>query len=784
MSVRRATLSALAAVVGGSVLAALPAPVQADVDLPSAGSALDLPTGVSVSATSGDPLSRAVADAGLDATVDFNDFPSKGTSYLLLSSGDAGSVFEGVPTSQLSTDFGSDGAPDASSITLTVAAGTPGAGCLFVDFALGTEETLGYDPALTPNDDRLTIVKDGTNYAVNAGEAYFGQAGWPESAPPPYEVHDLDYWHRPGDPLDPVPGTAEEPRLAPVTGLNNVTSRDTARIPLDVSSAEEVTITVSDAPAGANGDLDSVAFLDNVRLGASCANGTGVEPKPENQLSPNSCCGVIRGIRGVGNTLTYDPVPSTGAIELYDAPGVEANGWRSPSNKPVELRFRWYRTSNLNRNSGDMSNWVAIPNADRQSYVPTSVDRSKVLIVLVTGVVDGRRYETYPSTNTASTWYVTTQIDYGTFSEGEAPIIRGPEDGTASVGDTLTAQIGDTVPRQDTYDWQWYAKSPGSSGVGSSISGATDQNLVIGESQAGKVLTVRAIAKRDQFTAKTWYSAEYGPIETQTWTTTTAPQITHDGTPVVDEVLTAVPGEWVPTPTSYSYQWRRNGALISGAVAANYTLREADAGAAITVDVSGVRTGYAQVPLASAAVVPAGKLMTGSTPTITGTARVGLRLTGAAAGWLPAYSTLTYSWYAGDTLLQTGSSRYLTVPAGAVGKPIVLRVRGVKNGYEPLTVPSAATALVARGTMTAGTVRIYGTAKVGYTLRASPGTWSPSGVAFKYQWRIGSTWLSGTTRTSIKLPSSARGKRITLWVTGTKAGYTTTKKSAITGVVR
>ncbi|NYI46874.1 hypothetical protein BJ993_003954 [Nocardioides aromaticivorans] len=794
MSMRRACLSALISAVGASALVALPpaAPARADVDTSAAALALDLPAGVTVTSLAGAPASRAIADTGVDQTVDFNDFPSRGSSYLMLSTGDASKVFEGVPTSQLSTDFGDDGAPDASSITIKVAAGTPGAGCLFVDFALGTEEPTGYT-ASTP-DDALSIVKDGTNYALNAGDGYFSQddpdttasPDWPESGKPPYEVNQVDYWHRPGDPLDPIPGTAEDPRLPAVTGLNHVTSLDTARVPLDVSSDQEVVVTVTDAPTGANGDLDSVAFVDDVRLASSCGNGIGVEPKPENQESPTACCGVIRGVRGVGNALVYDPIPSTPAVEMYDAPGVEANGWRSPSNKPVELRFRWYRTASGYRNNGSMRAWTAIPNADRQSYVPTSVDKGKVLIVLVTGLVDGRRAETFPSTNDAATWYVTLQIDLGTFVEGEAPVISGPADGSAAVGETLTAQIGDTVPRQDTYDWQWYAKAPGASGLGSSISGANGQSITLGEAQAGKVLTVRATAKRDQFADKTWTSPEYGPIEALTWGATGTPSIVDDGSPQVNDVVTVDPGAWEPTPTSYSYQWRRNGLPISGAVSGNYTLKAADAGASITVDVSGVRTGYAQVPKTSAPITPQGATMAGAVPTITGTPKVGVRLTGAVSGWSPVGSSLTYQWYVGETQVQSGTSRYFTPPASAVGLPVTLRVTGTRTGYEPLTVPSAPTAPVAKGALAVGTVRMSGILRVGNTLRASTPYWGPSPVSFKYRWKIGSAYVAAPagTRSYLKLPARARGKRITLVVTASKAGYGSVTKSVVSAAVR
>jgi hypothetical protein len=48
--------------------------------------------------------------------------------------------------------------------------------------------------------------------------------------------------------------------------------------------------------------------------------------------------------------------------------------------------------------------------------------------------------------------------------------------------------------------------------------------------------------------------------------------------PIVGTVCSVTNGNWVGTPTSYSYQWTRNGTAIGGATAATYTLVSADTG--------------------------------------------------------------------------------------------------------------------------------------------------------------------------------------------------------------
>ncbi|GAA3813148.1 hypothetical protein [Nocardioides panacisoli] len=756
MGIKGIALTAATGLIGSALGVVSAAPALADVAPLAATAAIDAPAGVSA----------ALSGSAAVTSTAFNDFPSQGSSYLVLSTGDADQVLPALPDpqAQLSTDRGNDGAPDSSSLTLTIQPAA-GIGCLFVDFALGTEEPV-HTYTTDSASDTLSIKRSGdaTEYAMNAGRGYFSQASWP-AKPVPYSVNALDYWHAPGDPTDPVTGSTEEPRLPRLTGLNHVTTRDTARIPLTFAGgAETVTVSVSDV---SNGDLDSVAFLDHLRLGASCSSGTGVEPNPAYGG------GVIGGIRGVGDELWYDPIPSTSDIERYDDPAVQGNGWRSPSNVPVELRFRWYRTMAGYAHDGDMSHWSAIPDADRQSYVPTSVDAGSVLIVMVTGFVDGRRPETFPSTGTQSTWYVTLPIGNGTFVDGEAPTIVGPSGGHASVGDTLTAQIGHTVPREDTYSWQWFEN-------GVSISGATGQSLTLGAAQAGRTITVTATAKRLNFDPKSWTSAGYGPITLQTWSSTGSPTILDDGTPTYGETLTADPGSgWAPTPDSYSYQWKRDGIVISGATNASYSIKSDDVGGSLTVTVSGVKTGYAAQPRTSEPVSVLGATMIAGTPTITGTPTVDQTLTAVSTGWNPGDATLTYAWYAGDLKLQEDSSRYLVVPAKAAGLPIVVRVTGSRTGYQPLTVASDPTPAVAKGKLTVGTPQVYGAAVVGQTLQAITGAWGPSGVRLSTQWKVGGTPVTGRAghRESFTIPRSARGKRITFVVTGKLAGYTTVTRS-------
>ncbi|WP_457974871.1 peroxidase family protein [Arthrobacter sp. D1-17] len=84
---------------------------------------------------------------------------------------------------------------------------------------------------------------------------------------------------------------------------------------------------------------------------------------------------------------------------------------------------------------------------------------------------------------------------------------------------------------------------------------------------------------------------------------TAVPTIT--GTPVVGAVLQANTGIWGPAPVTLTYQWLADGVAISGATASSYTLKAGDAGKAVTVRVTGTKTGYVTASQTSAAVTPA-----------------------------------------------------------------------------------------------------------------------------------------------------------------------------------
>lgn len=714
--------------------------------------ALDAPADVTVSAPA-EPLSYAVVDQLVDPTVAFNDLPSKGDSYVVLSTGLAADAFSStVPNDQPSTDLGAAG-PDTTTLTLDVAPQSV-MRCLLVDFSMATEERVHTYTAASPSDYlSVKLAGDATERARNRGGAYINETNV-AADDVDYSVNAVNYWHSPGDSSDPLHGTIEQPRLPTgATPFDYFTTRDTAEVPISAAGGT-VTVTVADAN---NGKLDSAVLVDSVRLTQACS----FDVSADTGISTGKAR--IDGYRGVGNTLTLDPDRSTeDVVEKYDNP---SNGWFA---QPVELRFRWYRNTvpyTGNCYSTSLKSWIAIPDADRQSYVPTNVDKNYCLMARVTGVKDGYRSETFPQSASPDQWYVTLPIQDGAFT-AEEPTVTG----AFEVGGDVTVQVPAFTPRPDSHTIQWYAGT-------SQISGATGQVLRLTASEAGKIISVKVTAKRSGFADATKTSPQYGPVLLQEMTSADTPTIS--GTTAVGATLTALPGTWSPVPDKFTYQWKRDGEVIGSSITSTYTTKTTDVGRRISVEVTGAKSGYFPLTRTSDPVMIGEGGMGGLDPTIKGTPTVGEQLTASTTGWSPVGASFTYQWKVDGVAASKGTSRLFTIPGTAAGKKITVTVSGELAGYTTTSRTTAPTAAVAKGRITTTSPGISGRTKVGYTVSVRTLGWSPYDVRKTYRWMLDGKFYGGSTsRSTFKLPKSARGKRVSVRVTGTLTGYTTAVRTS------
>lgn len=177
------------------------------------------------------------------------------------------------------------------------------------------------------------------------------------------------------------------------------------------------------------------------------------------------------------------------------------------------------------------------------------------------------------------------------------------------------------------------------------------------------------------------------------------------------------------------------------------------------------------------------RTLTASTPTITGTAKVGATLTAKRGSWTSG-TTFAYQWLVNGKPVTGATGTTFKPRASDVGKKVTVKVTGAKSGHTTVTRTSKATSAVVKGTLTTSRPTITGTAKVGARLTARRGTWT-AGTTFSYRWYANGKAISGATATTYKLRAADRGKVVTVKVTGTKAGYVTaTTTSSRTAAVR
>lgn len=167
------------------------------------------------------------------------------------------------------------------------------------------------------------------------------------------------------------------------------------------------------------------------------------------------------------------------------------------------------------------------------------------------------------------------------------------------------------------------------------------------------------------------------------------------GTPEVGQRLTASPGTWVPEPSSYTYAWLRDGAVISGAESSVYRLAGADREHRISVRVQPGTSG-SQVSAVSQETAPvrAGRFTLVQRPAISGVRRWGRTLTARPGSWSPAPVSTRYQWLRSGRAITGATRAKYKLRVADFGKHIQVRVSVRRADYSSAAAISARTRLI------------------------------------------------------------------------------------------
>jgi hypothetical protein len=270
--------------------------------------------------------------------------------------------------------------------------------------------------------------------------------------------------------------------------------------------------------------------------------------------------------------------------------------------------------------------------------------------------------------------YAVSNTDTATPLTFAVPVITG----TPAVGAPLAVTTDTGLVSGVHFGYQWLRN-------GVAIANATAATYTPTSSDYKKKLSVKVTASKPGYTTVSHTSTATAAVGIGTITVSAAATIT--GTDAVGSKLTA---HITTAPTAtYSYQWLANGTAIAAATSSTYTIPAGELGKAISVSIKAVKTDYTTVTSVSdeTDAVVLGTL-TLSTPTITGTTKVGKTLT---AKVIATPGTLVrYEFFSDGTAVQLSTSPLLLLTWDLVGTHITVQVSGVKQGYTPLVSPLSA----------------------------------------------------------------------------------------------
>ncbi|MBC7632294.1 CHAP domain-containing protein [Aeromicrobium sp.] len=342
--------------------------------------------------------------------------------------------------------------------------------------------------------------------------------------------------------------------------------------------------------------------------------------------------------------------------------------------------------------------------------------------------------------------------------------------GTVKVGATLTAGVGGWTPTGSTYGYRWLAD-------GVAITGATSKTFTPSVTQLGKGLAVTVTAFRTSYPRASATSPRT-VVAPGTLRAAEAPIIT--GTARVDSVLTASSGRWTPEASSYAYQWSVDSSPVAGATSPTFSPRPGDVGHRITVTATAFKTGYVRTGSTStpSSEVLRGRISSLVKPSISGTPRVGLRLTAKPGTWSRPGLTYAYRWVANGVDLPGATHPTYVPTASDLNKTLAVKVTASRDGYTSASALSPVSGRIAPGTLTATSrPTIAGTARVGSLLTASTGAWSPT-ATYSFRWFADGIAIAGATERTYLPTSRQLGHHLRVFVTARRPGFTTATSSS------
>ncbi|MDR0482047.1 MAG: hypothetical protein LBH13_02645 [Cellulomonadaceae bacterium] len=263
----------------------------------------------------------------------------------------------------------------------------------------------------------------------------------------------------------------------------------------------------------------------------------------------------------------------------------------------------------------------------------------------------------------------------------------------------------------------------------------------------------------------TWWSNHYGDWDidkfyykaNRAWTDGS---VKIHGTAKVGSTLTAKVSAFSPQASQYTYQWLRDGKAIKGATKATYGITSGDLGKRITVTTTAKRAGYFTRTVTSAAVKPAQGTFSQGSVVISGTKKVGKKLTAKPTGFSPKPAKYAYQWLRNGKAIKGATKKTYKAKSADANTLLSVKVTAATPGFAKKSATTGG-AWIAAAKNKAPLKRFHeashGGGGVGIdrsndyeTLIADPWFGDPKPAAYTYQWYYEGKAVKGATKKSFK----------------------------------
>ncbi|MBI2245841.1 MAG: hypothetical protein HYU55_18490 [Nocardioides sp.] len=334
------------------------------------------------------------------------------------------------------------------------------------------------------------------------------------------------------------------------------------------------------------------------------------------------------------------------------------------------------------------------------------------------------------------------------------PQLSGPPE----VGFQLTCFTGSWSGSPQAFERNWLRD-------GAPIAGATGATYLLTAADAGTQISCRVRADSEAGTSEWVTTAAVtiggsGPVATAP-VNTVPPAIS--GTAAVGQTLSCSQGTWSGSPTGYGYQWRRDGAAISGATGTTYVVTATDSGRALTCTVTASNSS-GSVPQTSAPVtVTADSPVNTVPPIVSGSANIGEALTCLPGAWSGSGVSYEYAWKRNNVAIPLATWSSYTILSEDVGASLTCTVTA-RNGQGTAQATSAGFGIGGPSGHAPGNVTppsLSGTAAPGETLTCDPGAWvGIPELVTTYSWQRSGRTLAGATAATYDVVAADAGSSL------------------------